>query len=89
MRTPEQQAAFEAMQRMDPLVVLGAQVTLMQCAVRALIQTSPDPTQTRACFDQLLGQIQAYPGFTGSGDLSLVVRDLAATLFRPPASPGT
>lgn len=89
MRTPEQQAAFEAVQRLDPTLTLALQMTVLHCAVRALIQTSPNQAQLRAHFDQLLGQAQAYPGFISSEDQSLVLRDLVETTFRPPVTPNT
>ena len=89
MRTPEQQTAFEAVQRLDNRLLVATQVAVLQCAVRALIQTSTNPTQLRTYFDQLLGQAQAYPGFITSADQSLVLRDLVEQAFRPLASPDT
>ena len=89
MRTPSQQAAFDAVKRLDPHLVMAGQLTVLQCAVRALIFTSPNPTPTRAYFDQLFGQLQAYPGVDASEDFSIVLRDLVETIFLPPASPET
>ena len=86
MRTPEQQAAFEAVKRMNPQEVLLAQVAVLQCAMRALICASPEPAKVRSYFDQLFGQMQAYPGAAASPDMSIVLRDLVETMFRPPSN---
>ena len=86
MRTPEQQAAFEAVKRLEAGEVLALQIGVLQCAVRALILSSSDPATIRGYFDQLLGQIQSYPGATDTKDKSIVLRDLAETMFRPAAS---
>jgi len=88
MRTPEQQAAFEAVKRLDTGLLVAAQIAVLQCAVRALIQASPNQEQVRKHFDQLLGNYQTYPS-TMSADQSLVLRDLVEQVFQPPASPDT
>lgn len=85
MITPEQQAAREAFDRLDPLEALDLQVSVALLAIKALINAHPDPASVRRSYDQLLGQVMAGPGVVGFPDKSLVLRDLTATLFAPPA----
>jgi hypothetical protein len=86
MRTPEQQAAFEAAKRMSAQEVMLAQIAVLQCAVRALIISSPNPDLTQTHFDQLFGQMLAYPGAATSDDMRVVLKDLVETIFRPPGN---
>lgn len=89
MRSSEQQAAFEAVKRMDPQLVMMNQIAVLQCAVRALIVNSPNAAQIRTNFDQLFAQAQAFPGFITSQDQSVVLRDLVETTFRAAVPPET
>ncbi len=85
MITPEQQAAREAVARLNPLETLDLQASVALLAIKALINAHPDPAKVRQSYDQLLGQVMAGPGVVGFPDKFLVLRDLTATLFAPPA----
>jgi hypothetical protein len=87
MRTPEQQAAFDAVKRMGIEELQSMQLMVLQSAVRALMLASPEPEKLRGYFDQLISQAQAYPGVVTSDDRSIVLRDMVSTLFRPTVTP--
>ena len=84
MTTPEQIAASEAANRLPPAVLLDIQTSVALIAVRALINAHPNPAAVRQTYDQLLGQLLASPVVLKSPDRSMVLKDLTATLFRPP-----
>lgn len=86
MATPEQMAAREAVGRLGPLDTLDLQVSVAHLAIKAMICAHPEPEKVRLYYDQLLGQVMAGPGVVGFPDKSLVLRDLTATLFAPPAA---
>lgn len=62
---------------------LLVQVTLHDCALRALIATHPSPEALRSEFDALLGQMQAQWVASGAADPAAMalVRQTAARLF--------
>jgi len=86
MKTPDQKAALEAVARLSQLQILDLQVSVAHLAIKALICAHPEPEKVRTYYDQLLGQIMTGPGVLGHPDKALVLRDLTATLFAPPAS---
>lgn len=84
MRTPEQQAAIEAVGRLDDHITLALQIASVHAAVKAMLLAHPEPERVRTVYDQLLGQFIASPAVAGFPDRALVLRDLTATLFAPP-----
>lgn len=84
MTTTEQKLANEAANRLPPLITLDIQVSVALIAIRALINSHPNPEQVRKIYDQLLGQLLTSSVVLNSPDRSLVLKDLTATLFRPP-----
>lgn len=83
--TPEQRAAREALGRLDPYETMDLQIAVAHLAIKALIVAHPEPDKVRLYYDQLLGQLIASPGVVGFPDKSLVLKDLTAGLFEPPA----
>ncbi|TQL87459.1 hypothetical protein [Delftia sp. HK171] len=84
MVTPEQKAAREAFSRLGSTLGPVVQMAATLCAVRALILAHPNPEAVRTSYDQLIGQLMATPGIADSPDQMVVLRDMTATLFRPP-----
>ncbi|WP_428827388.1 hypothetical protein ACLIKD_04815 [Azonexus sp. IMCC34842] len=76
--------AAAARDRLGATVTIATQLYGLTAAVRALITTHPEPEKMHAVFDQLIGQMFAYPGFLAAPDQGVVLRDFAATLFQPP-----
>lgn len=61
-----------------------AQITVIMCAVEALIATHPRPDEVRRVFDQLFGQIQAGVLARGTTQLGTgLMRSFAEHLFAP------
>jgi hypothetical protein len=70
---------------MNPMDILTSQVTVMMCAVEALIATHPAPEAVRQQFDQLFGQIQAGVIARGTKPESLdLAKKLIEKIFSPP-----
>lgn len=84
MKTPEQQAAVEAVGRIGDAWTVNLQIAVLQAAVRAMVVTHPEPEKFRAYFNQVLGQFMASQAVAGYPDRSVVLRDLTASLFEPP-----
>lgn len=64
-----------------------AQITVLMCAVEAIIATNPNPNEVRRIFDQLLGQIQAGLLVSGTTPLGIgLMRQIAEKIFSPPVT---
>ena len=67
--------------------IFVAQITVMMCAVEALIATHPEPDKVRQQFDQLFGQVQAGSLARGTTPLGTgLMREYAEHLFSPPST---
>ena len=75
--------AQAARTRLGATLTIAVQMYGLTAAVRALLQSHPEPEKVRALFDQLLGQMLAHPGFLADPDQGVVLRDMTATLFQP------
>lgn len=76
--------AQAARDRLGPTLVLANHLYCLTNAVRALLETHPEPEKVRTVFDQLHGQMLAHHGMYDDPDRGIVIRDFAATLFQPP-----
>lgn len=69
----------------DSSDIWTAQITVMMCAVEALIATHPKPEQVRQVFDQLFGQVQSGVAAADTTQPLLdLMRQLAEKFFLPP-----
>ena len=72
---------------LDSTTFLAVQVVALTAAVRALLGTHPDRPRARQVFDQLVGQMQAHPGFLGAqAGQTNALRSCVELLFRPPVA---
>jgi len=83
MPDSDQHAAFEAADRMGALEVLGTQINVAVSMLRVLYTTHPEPAKVRYTFDRLIGQLLSSPDIWHDPDREVILRDMAATLFRP------
>lgn len=86
MKTPEQQAAIEAVGRIGDAWTVNLQIAVLQAAVRAMAVTHPEPDKFRGYYNQVMGQFMASQAVAGYPDRALVLRDLTASLFEPPVA---
>lgn len=66
---------------------LVAQVTVMACAVEALIACHPSQAEVRRIFDQVFGQIVATRQASVQGELGTqLIQRMAEKFFSPPST---
>lgn len=78
--------ASAAHERLGAVLALSAHQSCLAMAVRALIATHPDQMRMRQVFDQLLFQTLTQPATLAAPDVAILLKDMAKTLFEPPAS---
>lgn len=82
-----EEAAQAARERLGGLAVQSVHLTGLMQAVRALIETHPEPESLRNAYDRYVGQMLAHPGFLTDTDRGTVLRELTANLFQAPVEP--
>lgn len=68
---------------LSPVESIAYKAAVLECAVRALIATHPEPDKLRQAFQSLIAQVQAHRAGVPPAHLDFI-RQSAELLFAPP-----